>query len=115
MILAGDIGGTKTHLAVYQGNQCLYEEKYLSLNFNSLSDLVKQFLSTRTDKDQLARALGLRGLCAMENATQKFSLGAQGVRAFQRIEHRPGFSYQRSGSKCLGLARLVGRRIFGFE
>lgn len=60
MILAGDIGGTKTHLALYQGNQCLYEEKYLSLNFNSLGDLVKQFLSSRTEKISCA-CFGIAG------------------------------------------------------
>ena len=60
MILAGDIGGTKTHLALYQGNQCLYDEKYLSGNFDSLLDIVKQFLSSRTETVSCA-SFGIAG------------------------------------------------------
>ena len=60
MILAGDIGGTKTHLALYQGNQCIYEEKYLSLNFTSLIELVKQFLAAQAGKVNCA-CLGIAG------------------------------------------------------
>lgn len=60
MILAGDIGGTKTHLALYQGNQCIYEEKFLSANFNSLVELVMQFISARTEKINCA-CFGIAG------------------------------------------------------
>lgn len=48
MILAGDIGGTKTHLALYEkgGRKCLAEEKYRSREYESLARIVEIFLSS---------------------------------------------------------------------
>ena len=53
LILAGDVGGTKTHLALYDGKECLRDEKYLSREYRNLSDIIKRFLP---DKIKVARA-----------------------------------------------------------
>lgn len=47
MILAGDIGGTKTHLALYepQSSHCIAEEKYHSREYKSLSEIIEKFIS----------------------------------------------------------------------
>jgi glucokinase len=42
-VLAGDIGGTKTRLALYEGNRCMREERFSSREFASLTALLKQF------------------------------------------------------------------------
>jgi glucokinase len=44
MILAGDIGGTKTHLALFEKGTIVAEEKYASREFPSLSDILALFL-----------------------------------------------------------------------
>lgn len=48
MLLAGDIGGTKTRLALFSGiRKIIYEEKFVSHEFTNLSHIVKIFLSKR--------------------------------------------------------------------
>lgn len=44
-ILAGDIGGTKTHLALFgERHKILFEKKFASKEYSSLLDIVKEFL-----------------------------------------------------------------------
>lgn len=47
--LAGDIGGTKTHLALYESSQektiCIKNQKFLSQDYPNLKTIVKKFLS----------------------------------------------------------------------
>ena len=42
--LAGDIGGTKTILAIFRGNKKVFYRKYDSRKFKNLESLVKRFL-----------------------------------------------------------------------
>jgi glucokinase len=44
MRLAADIGGTKSHLALYDGERCVREEKFASRQHASLKDVVALFL-----------------------------------------------------------------------
>ncbi|MES2345829.1 MAG: glucokinase [Chlamydiota bacterium] len=44
MILAGDIGGTKTHLALFEKGKILKEEKYASKEFAGLEEILFLFL-----------------------------------------------------------------------
>ena len=47
-ILAGDLGGTKTLLAIYKSDNSLekiYQQKYLSNQWNSFSEMLDEFLS----------------------------------------------------------------------
>lgn len=44
MILAGDIGGTNTRLAIFEGDTILVEEKFSSKKFHSLEEIVRGFL-----------------------------------------------------------------------
>lgn len=49
MILAGDIGGTHTRLALFERNLTnLVEKKYISRDFASLEVIVKEFLGAKT-------------------------------------------------------------------
>lgn len=47
MILAGDIGGTNTRLALFQDDKMLVEQKYGSKKFASLEDIVRIFLQSQ--------------------------------------------------------------------
>jgi glucokinase len=44
VILAGDLGGTKTRVALFEANKCLGEEKYVSRSWPSLIDIMRDFL-----------------------------------------------------------------------
>ncbi|MGE5196749.1 MAG: glucokinase [Anaerolineae bacterium] len=46
MILAGDIGGTKTRLALFEDRRIILEQKFSSRDFSSLSQIVQLFLSS---------------------------------------------------------------------
>ena len=68
MILAGDVGGTKVHLALYNfvGGRLglVRENKFPSGEHASLDDVVKTFLTQdkgRRGKRSLRRVLGVRG------------------------------------------------------
>ena len=54
MILAGDIGGTKTHLAVFElqenGLTLIYEELFTSRSFTTFDDVLKPFLKRANTK-----------------------------------------------------------------
>ncbi|MEO8737726.1 MAG: glucokinase [Edaphobacter sp.] len=56
MILAGDVGGTKVHLALYnfEGGKlrCIREQKFPAHEFSTLDAVVNQFLTPRDDGDQ---------------------------------------------------------------
>ena len=50
MILAGDIGGTKTNLALYEWTsgrvEPIREDSFHSADYTTLEDIVEEFLST---------------------------------------------------------------------
>ena len=56
MILAGDVGGTKVHLALYnfEGGRLRWvrDQKYPAAEYSSLDDVVKEFLGEETDRKQ---------------------------------------------------------------
>ena len=62
MLLAGDVGGTKTNLAIYDGETGLYtpvaEAMLPSANYASLEDLVHEFLSEARTRLLSARDAG---------------------------------------------------------
>jgi len=65
MILAGDIGGTKTNLALFsiKGKELEIQEKhqFTSQNFSSLEDVIKEFLN-RTNTKKISKAcFGIAG------------------------------------------------------
>jgi glucokinase len=49
MMLVGDIGGTKVHLAIYDGDRCVKEEKFKSRHFHGLSEILQKFLDRKID------------------------------------------------------------------
>ena len=55
MILAGDIGGTKTYLALFDWHETrvepIREEKFLNADFDSLEEILEEFLQARPAKD----------------------------------------------------------------
>lgn len=64
MILAGDIGGTKTVLALYSKDQSveagpLFEKRYSSGDYESLEDIIEEFLDGRDTPD--AACFGVAG------------------------------------------------------
>ncbi len=64
MILAGDVGGTKVRLAVFEergGITCVDEEKFASREFSDLSALLHQFLLPEHRKNISAACLGIAG------------------------------------------------------
>ncbi len=64
MVLAGDVGGTKVRLALFEAKAemgCVYEEKFASRDFPNLSALLKQFLSKEGCKNISAACLGIAG------------------------------------------------------
>jgi len=58
LLLAGDIGGTKTLLSLYRhsaaGLECLSEARYVSAEWSDLAPVVRQFLGSRTLAGQAA-------------------------------------------------------------
>ncbi len=64
MILAGDVGGTKVRLALFDergGITCVDEEKFASQEFPNLSELLKKFLSSRPGKEITEACFGIAG------------------------------------------------------
>jgi glucokinase len=61
MFLVGDIGGTNTRLALFENNlKCVKEKRFLSSNFHSLSDAIKDFLKDENIKIKAA-SFGIAG------------------------------------------------------
>lgn len=56
MFLIGDIGGTKIHLAYYDHDQLVKEEKFPSRHYNSFYEILKKFVDRSADKSCLALA-----------------------------------------------------------
>ena len=65
MILAGDIGGTKTVLALYQDMpgdfEPLRDATFVSQDYASLEEIVEQFLAQEADLDLAAACFGVAG------------------------------------------------------
>ena len=65
MILAGDIGGTKTNLALYKYNDGALElqtqHQFVSQNYQSFTDVIQEFISSYNVKDIEAVCLGIAG------------------------------------------------------
>lgn len=65
MILIGDIGGTKTSLALFtlplKANQPIYEMTYKSVEFNNLNELASAFVSMVKSEDVIAAAFACAG------------------------------------------------------
>ena len=49
LIVAGDIGGTHTRLAIFNGKKIVKEKKYLSQQFSELSQVLQDFLTEKVD------------------------------------------------------------------
>jgi len=63
VILAGDVGGTKTHLALFEDNfplKGIAEETFLSKNYSSLSEIVALFLK-KIQKMPVLACFGVAG------------------------------------------------------
>lgn len=62
MILAGDIGGTKTHLILFdkEEKERIKEQKYASKEYATLSEILKDFLSGY-EKEVTTMSLGIAG------------------------------------------------------
>ena len=64
MLLAGDVGGTKVRLALFEekgGTHCIDEQKFSSHAFPNLSALLKTFLADEGGKKITAVSLGIAG------------------------------------------------------
>ena len=65
MILAGDIGGTKTILALYEQQSsewtCYKKETFASAEFDSFSNLIKAFLGTEAELELQSVCIGVAG------------------------------------------------------
>jgi glucokinase len=61
MILAGDIGGTKTLLAIFDEQQCLMDRHFDSGHYPSFQALLTEFLAFIPDLDIKAACIGVAG------------------------------------------------------
>lgn len=62
MIIAGDVGGTKVHLAVFaKARECVYEQKYRSRDFAEFSLLLREFMKEISQHEIKAMCLGIAG------------------------------------------------------
>lgn len=64
MILAGDIGGTKTHLALFEENEkrkWVVDAKYKSSKYDNLSSIVKEFLQEHRGMSIERACFGIAG------------------------------------------------------
>jgi glucokinase len=64
MILAGDVGGTKVRLALFEekgGRQCVAEEKFASCDFPNFTALLKTYLSKTQEKKISSACFGVAG------------------------------------------------------
>jgi len=60
MILAGDIGGTHTRLAYFEGGKKLVERKYKSREFPNLEEIIQKFIES--EKKKISKAcIGVAG------------------------------------------------------
>lgn len=61
MILAGDIGGTKTLLAIFDGKNCVAKHRFESANYATFQELLANFLTLIPDVKIDAVCLGVAG------------------------------------------------------
>ena len=61
MILAGDIGGTKTLLAIFDGENCVVKHRFESANYATFSELLADFLALIPNTKIDAVCLGVAG------------------------------------------------------
>lgn len=62
MIIAGDIGGTKVDLALFQSERTpLYQAKYKSQEYNDFASLLKQFIASCPSRHFKAACFGVAG------------------------------------------------------
>jgi glucokinase len=71
MILAGDIGGTKVNLAIFEGNTRIREKRYISQDFSSFEIILDDFLKDSDAKIEKA-CFGvagpvINGRCSLTN------------------------------------------------
>lgn len=68
MYLVGDIGGTKVHLAYFDQDHLVKEEKFFSSNFSSFNEILKKFVDRKAEKSCFALAGPVDGRkCQMTN------------------------------------------------
>ena len=64
-VLAGDIGGTKTHLALFnageEGMRKISEKKYASKEYNTLTEIINQFVTENKSAQPDRISLGVAG------------------------------------------------------
>lgn len=61
MILAGDIGGTKTLLAIFDGDICVKKHRFASANYATFHELLAEFLALMPNIKIQAVCLGVAG------------------------------------------------------
>lgn len=61
MILAGDIGGTKTLLAIFDDENCVFKKRFESANYSEFNHLLSDFLTFIPNLDIDAVCLGVAG------------------------------------------------------
>ncbi|MFU8789230.1 MAG: glucokinase [Methylobacter sp.] len=72
MILAGDVGGTKTILALFDGGNCLKKQQFSSADYQTFSALLTEFLADVDNTAITAVCIGVAGVvdngrCATTN------------------------------------------------
>jgi len=68
MYLVGDIGGTKVHLAYFDQDRLVKEEKFPSQHYDNLNEILKKFIDQPAEKSCLAIAGPIDGRkCRMTN------------------------------------------------
>ena len=61
MILVGDIGGTKTLLAIFDGENCVVKHRFESANYSTFHELLADFLALIPNTKIEAVCLGVAG------------------------------------------------------
>ena len=61
MILAGDIGGTKTLLAIFDGENCVIKHRFESANYTTFDTLLADFLALMPNAKIDAACIGVAG------------------------------------------------------
>lgn len=112
MILAGDIGGTNTRLAFFEGSKILVEQKFKSQKYPSLEAIVQEFFKNQKQKAEIG-CFGVagpvrKGRCQATNLpwvidaeTMKTSLGIPKISLLNDLE-----------AKAYGLKMLKKEELF---
>src|SRR5713226_9126983 len=115
MILAGEIGATRTRLAAFEteGNrlQCVVEKTYMSQQHDGLSGILADF--TKNRRHSRSQRMPRRGRAGASGTKQDFqpALGHRCAGSGQATQTEFGWTAQRSGSLRLwnrwtGIKRL---------